>query len=188
MMSVACSNSLKRSVKEFGLVDSGAILNATRDLIMESFSTGEAGIRDGMDISLFVLERQKKQLTWSGANNPLVILRDHKIQEYKADKQPVGPHVNQRPFTTHHIRLQEDDCVYLFSDGFQDQFGGSRQKKYSAKQLKQVLLNIHQHPMEQQRKFLEEEFKFWKGDADQIDDICVMGIKMSKASQYPGFS
>jgi serine phosphatase RsbU (regulator of sigma subunit) len=179
MMSVACSNSLKRSVKEFGLVDAGRILDKTRELIIESFSAHEAGIKDGMDISLAVLEPRSLKLTWSGANNPLLILRQNELIEYKADKQPVGHHVKQGPFTTNSIQLADNDCLYFFSDGFQDQFGGPKQKKYSSKALRQLLKTIHQQPMDRQRKTLDEEFTAWKSDYDQVDDVCIIGIRVS---------
>jgi serine phosphatase RsbU (regulator of sigma subunit) len=178
MMSVAGANSLKRSVKEFGLSDAGKILDKTKELIIDNFSHTENGIKDGMDISLIALDRRKNRITWSGANNPLVILRNGELIEYKGDKQPIGHHVHSRPFTTHEIDLQPGDKLYMFTDGFQDQFGGPKQKKYSTKRLRQQILRTSDSVLNEQQQLLEMELVAWKKELDQVDDICVIGIQV----------
>ena len=131
-------------------------------------------------------------MRWAGANNPLWIFRPlaeattgseetakgYEILEYKADKQPIGKFADAKGFTTHSIDLQEGDTIYLFTDGFQDQFGGEKGKKFKASNFKQLLLSIQHESMERQRTLLDDAFEKWKGDLEQIDDVCVIGVRV----------
>lgn len=180
MVSVVCSGAMNRAVKEFGLTSPGPILDKVRDLVIETFEKSESEVKDGMDISLCALDLNTYQLTWAGANNPLWILRNdtQTIEEVKADKQPIGVTDHPKPFTTHQLQLHKDDVVYLSSDGYADQFGGEKGKKLKDANLKKLLLEIYREPMEQQSKQLNEAFEAWRGGLEQVDDVCVIGVRV----------
>ncbi|MFI5204697.1 MAG: PP2C family protein-serine/threonine phosphatase, partial [Flavobacteriales bacterium] len=178
MVSVVCSNALNRAAKEFEIADPGKILDKARELVVESFENSESTVQDGMDISLCVLNKETKSLQWAGANNPLWIIRDGKVISYKADKQPIGVYAGMKPFTTHNIPLQKGDCLYMFTDGFQDQFGGGTVKKYMASNLKNTLISLNHLDMKAQKEKLHQIFEEWKGNLDQVDDVCVMGFRV----------
>src|SRR6185312_16043723 len=132
MVSVVCSNALNRAVKEFKIKEPGKILDKTRELVMETFEKSDGDIKDGMDISLASLTPSERgiKLQWAGAYNPLWYIQDGQMQEVKGDKQPIGKHVTQLPFSTHSLQLSKGDCLYLFTDGYADQFGGPKGKKF----------------------------------------------------------
>jgi len=188
MVSVVCSNALNRAVKEFNLTQPSTILDKVRELVIETFRAGsKAGginiedIKDGMDISLCLLNTKTNQLEYAGANNPLWILRkeEEEMEEIKADKQPIGVYHNDGyPFTNHQITLSTGDSIYLFSDGFPDQFGGEKGKKLKYKPFKNMLISIRNRGLLEQREFLISEFDNWKGEIDQIDDVCIMSVKI----------
>lgn len=176
MVSIVCSTSLSRSVKEFNLASPSEILDKTRKLIIETFSKSGQNIQDGMDISLCAIK--DNSLTYSGAYNPLWIIRNKELLEFKADRQPVGFYKAQKLFTEKKIQFEENDLIYLMTDGYHDQFGGENNKKFKAKKLKQLLLDNSELSMEDQRKNLQQNFKDWKGNSEQIDDVTIMGIKL----------
>jgi serine phosphatase RsbU (regulator of sigma subunit) len=191
LVSVVCSNALNRAIKEFNHTQTADILNKTRELVIETFNTSSDTIKDGMDISLAALtvqpnsennELQEIKLQWSGANNPLWIVRKDAavIEELKADKQPIGLSHQNRPFTQHECSLHKGDTLYMFTDGFADQFGGMERaggKKFMYRRLKELILSIKQLPIEQQEKALLAQFTNWKGDFEQLDDVCIMGVR-----------
>lgn len=183
MVSVVCANALSRSVKEFSLSDPAEILDKTRELVIESFSRSNEEVRDGMDVSLAVFYPEKNYLEWSGANNPVWIIRGQELIEWKGDKQPIGKHTALKPFTRHHAFLEKGDCVYLFSDGFADQFGGdpksrSGGKKFKHTNFKKLLLEIHPQLLEKQKEEIIHTFESWRGEFEQVDDVCVIGIRI----------
>ncbi|MBI2258387.1 MAG: tetratricopeptide repeat protein [Flavobacteriia bacterium] len=178
MVSVVCNNGLNRAVREFGLAIPNEILNKTRELVVAEFEKSDENVNDGMDISLCSLNIKSKLLFWAGANNPLWVLRDKQIIDYKPDKQPIGKQEGVKPFTNHVIQLQEHDCIYIFTDGFQDQFGGPKQKKFRSSQIKELLLSISEKCMEDQLNEIEKKLVSWKGDLEQVDDICLIGVKI----------
>ena len=177
MVSVVCHNALNRSVFEFGLSRPDEILNKTRDLVIETFEKSGEVVKDGMDISLCSINLKKNQLIYSGANNSIYIIRNNELIEIKADKQPIGRFSDAKPFTFHTIDLQSKDCIYLFSDGLADQFGGPKGKKFKYQQFKQLLIENHLKPMDDQRDCLEDSLETWRGDLEQVDDICVIGVR-----------
>lgn len=179
MVSVVCSNALTRTVKEFGILDPGKILDKVRDLVVETFEKSESEVKDGMDISLCVLNRSTGELKWAGANNPLWCIRKNSdtIEEWKPDKQPIGKFAQQSPFTTHDIILKPGDCIYLFTDGYADQFGGEQGKKYKAGSMKKFFLSIAEKPMPDQSELSKENINQWMQGYEQIDDICLMGMR-----------
>jgi serine phosphatase RsbU (regulator of sigma subunit) len=178
MVSLVGHNSLNRCVKEFGLTEAGPILDKLSALVEETFSHSDNDVKDGMDISLCVYDTKNKTLQWSGANNPIWLLRDGTFREIKGDKQPIGKFYNKKPFSSHSIALNGDDRLYLFSDGYADQFGGLKGKKFKYAQLRELLLSIHKQSMDEQLKNLKDVFQKWKGKLDQVDDVCVIGIKI----------
>jgi len=135
-----------------------------------------AEVVDGMDISLCSIEGNKLQ--WAGANSPLWIIRKGELLETLPNRQPIGEYPSPKPFLTHEITLEKDDRLYLFSDGFQDQFGGVKGKKYKAKNLKSLLISMSQKPMNEQQGMLDIVFEEWRADLEQIDDVCVLGLKI----------
>lgn len=181
MLSVVCTNALNRAVKEFGLSEPGQILDKVRELIGDSFrhSAGHE-IKDGMDISLCLIDKEQRSLEWAGANNPLWIIRENKeeLMVIPADKQSVSRTDEPRPFTTHHIALNPGDCFYLFTDGYADQFGGPRSKKYMQKRMKKLLMSMYRKTMSVQLKLMNDNLVHWMGNLEQVDDICVIGVRM----------
>jgi tetratricopeptide (TPR) repeat protein len=178
MVSVVCSNAINRIVKETEVRDTGSVLDNVRDVVLETFSTSEGEVKDGMDISFCAINRQANILEWTGANNPLWYIHKNKLIEIAPDKQPVGIQDNPKPFTTHLVNIEKGDIIYLFTDGYADQFGGPKGKKFKYKQLQEKLLAIAHLTMEEQKKALEETIETWKGSLEQVDDILVMGIKI----------
>lgn len=180
LVSVVCSNVLTRSLIEENITQPAKILNRARDLVIKRFAKSTDDIRDGMDISLCSLDINLGELEWAGANNPLWIIRknSNEIEEIISDKQPIGMYATKNLFTNHKIKIDKGDQFYLFSDGFSDQFGGKSSKKYKSSNFKKFLLSIKNHNMDKQHTLLSKEFDSWKGDLEQIDDVCVMGVKI----------
>lgn len=187
MVSVVCSNALNRAVKEFRLTDPGQILDKTLELVIETFvrkdSYGEKSyseVKDGMDISLLAIDQKNKKVLWSGANNPLWYLDGSGIlQEIKADKQAIGKTDQTKKFTTHKLNYTKGSVFYLFTDGFADQFGGPKGKKFKYKPMFELLQAISQNTMPEQSGRIVSTFFKWKGELEQVDDVCIIGIKLS---------
>lgn len=180
MVSVVCNNSLNRSVHEYGLTQPSEILNKTRELVVSEFGKSSKEMMDGMDIALCRLDPKQRVLEFAGAFNPLWVIRKDstEIEEYKGDKQPIGKMDHSTPFKNNRLQLNEGDTIYVFSDGYVDQFGGERGKKFKSSNLKKLLLSIQRFGMTRQREILHETFENWRGDLEQIDDVCVIGIRM----------
>lgn len=178
IMSLVCSNALNRTIKEFELTETGKILDKTRELVIETFEKNSDNVKDGMDISLLCIDSKSRTIFWSGANNPLWYIQGNELKEIKADKQPIGKTDQPKPFTTHKIEYKENTTFYLFTDGLADQFGGPNGKKFKYKQFSDLLLKNNSLTMEAQAKIVYEAFSDWKGDKEQVDDVCVIGIKI----------
>ncbi|MFY9307479.1 MAG: tetratricopeptide repeat protein [Bacteroidia bacterium] len=162
------------------------ILYKTREIIIKRLKKDGSpeGGKDGMDCTFLSLNPEKTQLTYAAANNPVFIVRKNEsgqaeLIEQKPDKMPVGKHdKDQEPFMLHTCNLQKGDVIYTLTDGMPDQFGGDKGKKYMIKNLKQFFLNIANLPMEEQHIRLAGEFNQWKGELEQIDDVCVVGVRV----------
>ncbi|MCB0477186.1 MAG: SpoIIE family protein phosphatase [Crocinitomicaceae bacterium] len=197
MVSVMCNNGLNRSVREFGLKDPGQILDKTRELVIGEFDKSNREVKDGMDIALVSIEQEQEQedgvsakqsscfkLKYAGANNPLWIIRKDSdvIEEIKADKQPVGNYRAEHPFTTHELNVFNGDQIYIFSDGYADQFGGTTNhpggKKFKVSNLKKLFLSVKDLPMEEQKTKINQAFEAWRGDNEQVDDVVVFGVRI----------
>lgn len=190
MVSVICNHALNTCVNDFGLTNPGEILDKAREIIIDAFNNQGNSIQDGMDISLCVLNKNDiekdgfySSLQWAGANSPLWLIRpikdnESELFEYKPNKQSVGKTLNPSPFTTNTISLQKEDSLFIFSDGFSDQFGGNKGKKFMSKQFKEFLLSINNLSMETQQELILEKFRDWKGDNEQVDDVCIIGVRI----------
>lgn len=178
MVSVVCANALSKALLEENIFETGKLLDKTRDLVIEKFQNSDEDVKDGMDISLCKLEGNNLQ--WSGANNPLWLIRKgtNEVEEISGDKQAIGKTDNKRPFTTHNLTLNEGDAFYVFTDGYADQFGGEKGKKFKYKPMQKLLLSIQNKGLEEQKKSLSENFDTWKGNLEQIDDVCIIGIRI----------
>jgi len=180
MVSMVCSNALNSAVNEFKLRDTGKLLDKTKELVLETFGKSESEVQDGMDISLASLTPSKGgiKVQWSGANIPLWYVSKGELQEVAPDKQPVGKYEIVKPFTTQNFELQKGDILYLFTDGYADQFGGPKGKKFKYKQLQEKLLDVSRLPMVEQKLQLEKIQAEWRGKLEQVDDLLIIGIKL----------
>jgi len=198
MVSVVCNNALNRSVREYHLSDPGEILNKTREIVIEEFEKSDEDVQDGMDIALCSLDGNSLQ--YAGAHNPLWIIRssqknklvststntilnqtensDYILYEIKADKQPIGKYDDLKPYTTHTFQLEKGDTIYIFSDGYVDQFGGEKGKKFKAKAFRNLLLANQEKSLKDQKIIIDNSFESWRGDLEQIDDVCIIGVKI----------
>ncbi len=185
MVSVVCSNALNRAVKEFKIRDTGKVLDKVRELVLETFEKSESNVQDGMDISLASLTPSEGgiHIQWSGAFNSLWYVQNGEMKELAADKQPIGKTDNPKPFTTHTLTLPNGEgkggaMLYLFTDGYADQFGGPKGKKLKYKQLQQLIIDNAQLAMDEQKNMLNQTFENWRGGLEQVDDILIIGIKV----------
>jgi len=181
MVSVVCHNALNRAVREFHLLEPATILNKTREFVIEAFADNDLEVKDGMDISLCTWDKNKNELQWAGANNSLYIIRKDnptELEIIQADKQPVGLFHMPEPFNNNIIKMNEGDIFYLFTDGFQDQFGGEHGKKYKTGPFRKLLLSLVDEDIELQGELLDKEFNRWQGEYKQIDDVCIIGVRV----------
>jgi tetratricopeptide (TPR) repeat protein len=182
MVSVVCSNALNRTVKEFKITEPGKILDKVRELVLETFEKSESNVQDGMDISIAAISyspsANSTEVRWSGAYNSLWYIHKGEMKELPADKQPIGQVDRPIPFNTHTLKLQKGDTLYLFTDGYADQFGGPKGKKFKYKQFQEKLLAISHQPMAEQKKEMENILADWKGELEQVDDILIIGIRV----------
>jgi serine phosphatase RsbU (regulator of sigma subunit) len=137
----------------------------------------EDSIKDGMDIAVCAVDFNENLLWYAGANNPLYLVRGGELIHYRADKMPVAIHYKMTPFTLHKIELQKGDAFYIFSDGYSDQFGGPKERKFMSAQLKEILVGMAGKPMLQQGERLNEIFEEWRGDSSQVDDVTLIGVR-----------
>lgn len=180
LVSVVCHNALNRSVREFNLKDPGEILNKCRELIIEEFRKSDDNVQDGMDISICNLDFKTNKLLWAGANAPLWILRNKTsiIEEFKPFKQPIGHFDSYQPFSSTEIQLSKGDTIYLFTDGYADQFGGPQSKKIKTKGFKDLLVEVSPEELAVQKNRINSFFENWKATLEQIDDVCVIGLRI----------
>ncbi|MFB6257843.1 MAG: tetratricopeptide repeat protein [Flavobacteriales bacterium] len=193
MVSVVCHNALNRTIKEFGITEPARILEKTDELVQETFGQSEEEVKDGMDIVLCSFFPTSRMLRFAAANNPLYHIREQKegdekerrciqmgertLEELPPNKQAIGGKAEKAPFEEKGLKLEKGDSIYLFSDGFADQFGGPKGKKFKYKPFKRLLLEISDMPPEEQRDELEKRFARWRGELEQVDDVCVIGMK-----------
>ena len=197
-MSIIGNQMLNEIILEKNITDPGDILNEMKNGIINSLNQkGEGGTRDGMDMALCVWDPKTNILEYAGANNNIYISRKnldynilneqhHKLEifenrliELKADRIPIGfsPHYS-RSFDTYKIQLEKGDTIFATSDGFQDQFGGPKNKKYTIKRLKRLMIDVNDKSIQDYNAIFRDELSDWKGEFEQIDDICIVGVRI----------
>jgi serine phosphatase RsbU (regulator of sigma subunit) len=176
MVSVVGYNSLNRCIRELQLSDPAEILNHLTEMVEDTFSKQNKEVSDGMDIALCVWDRNK-QLTYSGAYNPLYLIRNSELIETKANKQPIGKFVRRDPYSSHQLDLEKGDSIFLFSDGYADQFGGEKGKKLKYARFKDYLVELNQKSASEMSEELTQRFHVWRGNNEQIDDVCLMNVR-----------
>tara|TARA_R110002049_G_scaffold272734_3_gene450384 strand:+ start:472 stop:2550 length:2079 start_codon:yes stop_codon:yes gene_type:complete len=178
MLSIVGHNALNRCINELGLSDANLILDQLSKLVEELFNKGDNQIEDGMDISLISIDKKTKKATFSGAHNGLYLIRDNDLQEFKGTKQPIGKYSYRTDFEVNKFHLKSNDFIFMTTDGFPDQFGGPMDKKYKIKNLKELITSNQSKSCIEIEEILTQEFHSWKGNQDQIDDVCIMGIRI----------
>jgi serine phosphatase RsbU (regulator of sigma subunit)/Tfp pilus assembly protein PilF len=177
MLGIAFLNEINASDKLFSPAE---ILNHLRDKVVKEFrqSGRNQETNDGMDMSIVRLNLDTNELEWAGANNPLYIIKKGELSELKPDKQCIGYNDNMQPFVNHTMKLETGNAFYLFTDGYADQFGGEKGKKFKYSKLKEILLSIQNKSLVEQKQILSENFENWKGKLEQVDDVCVIGVRI----------
>lgn len=199
LMSIIGYNGLNRAVREFGNTRPGNIMDKLNDLVQETLKQSEnTGVKDGMDMSMCVYDIQNRKLEFAGANNPIyiisgknksleengiilepeLVLNEWSLFEIKVNRQPIGAYYDKVPFENHTIEPSPGDTVYLFSDGFPDQFGGPKGKKLMYRRFKELIISVQHLPMKNQKEAFNTFIEEWKGDLEQLDDICLIGLKI----------
>jgi CheY-like chemotaxis protein len=186
MLGVAYLNEIVNKIainKHISSLNADDILNQLREMVISSLhQTGNLNEpKDGMDIALCIIDFESKKLQYAGANNPLYLVRNGELKIYKADNMPVSYHQYRNiSFKKHEIDLLNDDRIYLFSDGYVDQFGGEKGMKFLSSRFRDLIISIHNQPMSDQCRILEKALDDWKGDRPQLDDVLVIGTRFSK--------
>jgi len=181
LMSMLGISFLEEIVKNRNITESGQILNELRKEVQRALhQKGERDeAKDGMDISLCVIDKKINILQYSGAYNSLYLIRNGELIEYRADRMPIGIYdLEDKDFKCNSIPYMSGDLIYMFSDGYADQFGGTDHKKFKATRLKALLIEIYGLPVSEQKQLLEKHFFEWKGDNPQIDDVLILGLKL----------
>lgn len=178
LMSLISSQSLHQAVNELNINSPGEILDFANSKIKEVLTKRKLHNKtiDGMDIALCSIDFNASEVTFAGANNPLWIVRAKNSIEIKADKQSIG--AADKHFKNNTVTVSKNDMLYIFTDGYKDQFGGLNKKKLMSKRFKEMLINISEMPVHDQEKYVCDYFNDWKGALDQVDDVCLIGIKI----------
>ncbi|MFP4447598.1 MAG: response regulator [Bacteroidales bacterium] len=184
MLGIAFLNEIVNKItenKHIYALQANEILNQLRNYIISSLhqTTDDSESKDGIDLAMVILDFDNKKLQYAGAHNPLYIIRNQEFIEKKADRMPVAIHKKaDKPFTNHEVDFQEGDTLYIFSDGFPDQIGGDKGRKFMSRHFKNLLSEIHEKPMNEQKSILERKFEEWKNGYEQLDDILIIGAKL----------
>jgi len=180
-MSIIGHNSLNKIVKEYGIRKPSEILDHLNIEVVHSlFQRSEKAVRDGMDISLIAFDTRNRYVEFAGAYQPLYLVRDGNVIIYKADRFPIGMIDGQekKAFTNQRIEVKKGDMLYLFTDGYADQFGGEEEKKFKTINIRCLLSEISVFPEEEQKRLLEKNIRDWMGDLQQVDDILFVGTRV----------
>ncbi|QHT71395.1 SpoIIE family protein phosphatase [Rhodocytophaga rosea] len=180
-MSMIASSLLSETVNEKGITQPGAILDTLRKGVIKALaqSGNPEEAKEGLDIALCSYDQERQTLEYAGAFNPMYFIRQGQVTEIKADKQPIGvyPGKQTTPFTNHSFEILPGDAVYIFTDGFADQFGGPEGKKFRYKPFQELLLSIQSERIATQQEQLQQAFNSWRGETKQIDDVLVIGMR-----------
>ena len=175
LVSVVGHNALNRCINELNLTDPGEILDRLTILVEHTFNNADSVVSDGMDICLCRWDH-KNELVYSGAFNPLYLLRNNEFLDIKADRQPIGKFIKRSPFTSTKIEILKGDHIFLFSDGYLDQFGGERGKKLKSTGFKEHLISALNVKDKSFNDTLDQSFKEWRKHEEQIDDVCILRV------------
>ena len=179
-MSLVGYNGLNQAIKEHGLIRPSEVLQDLNRIAFNALHKDREQflVRDGMDLALCAYDPDGRILEYAGANCPLYVVRDGTIIQYAPDKIPIGGfELDGRSFTDHRVQLEENDVIYIFSDGYADQFGGPRGKKFLYRRFRDLLVSVSTKPLDEQRKLLYRAFNDWRGVHEQVDDILVIGVR-----------
>ena len=180
-MSLVGANGLNSAVKEHELDSPGEILDDLNKYAHEALNkdSEDNTVRDGMDIALCSIDYDKMELEFSGAYNPLNLIRDGEILITKSDKFAIGSFTpNEKNYETKNIPIKKGDIIYVFSDGYPDQFGGLKGKKFLYRRFRETLISIKDLPMQEQQQLLDQKIETWKGSYEQVDDILIIGVRI----------
>jgi serine phosphatase RsbU (regulator of sigma subunit) len=180
LMSMIGMEIIENAISEDNIISPSMILATLNCALEKTFSRKKnigTIIRDGMDVGICAFDRKRKKVIYSGAFIPLYLLRNNSLNQINGDKIIIGMNPDRIPYTEHEIDIQEDDMIYLFSDGYVDQFGGKDNKKFMYRRLRYLLLTIHRFDVIDQKSILEENLRTWMGTNTQVDDIMIMGFK-----------
>jgi phosphoserine phosphatase RsbU/P len=181
-MSIVGHNQLNHAVNVKDARTANTIMNELNMGVITTLNENKCdeSIKDGMDMSLCVFDFEAKKLQFSGANNPLVLIRNKELTKYKGDRFPIGAFDGIKPqqFKNNEIDIIEGDSLYLFSDGYPDQFGGPDNKKFMFRRFVELLLEVNDMSMDEQKELLKKRLDEWRGEEEQVDDILVIGIKI----------
>lgn len=178
MMSMLGYNSLNTIIKKSNNTEPAMILDNLHEVISSTLRQNTTRNRDGMDMALIAFDKSTRILQYAGANKGAIVIHKGELTLLKANNKSIGGRENEAPFTTHEIKLEESALVYLYTDGFQDQFGGDKGKKLMFKRVKELIQNYCHLPLKEQKEALEKEFQNWMGNHEQIDDVLLIGIKL----------
>ena len=183
LMTVVGYNKLHEAMSEAKEYTAAAILDGLNRGVINTFSQGdeETDVKDGMDAAMCVVDYKTKTIQFAGAYNPLYIIRSgaQEIEQIKGDKFPIGPFIGGiQNFQNHTLQLESGDTVYVFSDGYADQFGGEKGKKFRYKNFRELLLGMQDKEMYEQKELLDTTIESWRGELEQVDDILVIGIRV----------
>ena len=178
-MSIIGHNMLNKIVKEYGIIKPSEILDRLDAEVTKTLRQEDETItvRDGMDITLIAYQKDKNLIEFAGAYNPIYLVRNRELYETKGNRFAIGRSEmeHEKKFTNHEIRVQKGDTLYMFSDGYADQFGGESGKKFKIAPMKELILNLQEKTMEEQRSILNSTLEAWRGNIEQVDDILIIG-------------
>ncbi|MCW3076328.1 MAG: protein serine/threonine phosphatase, partial [Bacteroidetes bacterium] len=172
-MSLLNINYLNEAIKEKNILQPGKIFDHVRSRLIQTIS--QNGRQDGMDGILICLNKSTGTITYAAANNAPLLVSKGVVKHLPCDKMPVGIGTRTNSFNEHTFQINKGDVLYLFTDGYADQFGGPKGKKFKYRQLEELLLSIHEMPVQKQAQHLEQKFEEWKGSLEQVDDVCIIG-------------
>jgi len=182
-MSIIAETHLDRIINVMGIMSPALILEELDKAVRTTLRQSETQSRDGMDMSICVIDKENNTVTFGGAKNPLIYIQNGNVEQVKGDIRGIGGYSRKylkkiATFKEHTIQVTQPTSFYIFSDGYQDQFGGKHDEKFMKKRFRQVLRDIHAEEMDAQKQLLERGFIRWKGEHQQIDDVLVIGFKM----------
>ncbi|TND10368.1 MAG: protein serine/threonine phosphatase [Bacteroidetes bacterium] len=181
-MSIVGYTIMNQTIREPSVNSAGEALDyLSKEVIrtLKQKADEDWSVKDGMDVGLAAVDWTNMELEFAGANNPMYVIRKGELTEIKGNKQPIGAYMmEQKKFDNNRMKLEKGDELYLLTDGYADQFGGDKGKKFRYKQLKELLISLHGMPMQEQQEKLRDAFARWKSDHDQTDDVCIIGFRI----------